>query len=247
MAKKQKNTEAAAPAKKSGVSGAPVRNLVILAAVCLALGVAFLVQPYFIRDYCGYVIGGLLCVTGLVYGVIYFLRKAADGVYRTELCSALVLLAAGVYVIAASFRPNAAGLSITLRLIVTAMGVLIAVDGALKLQYTVDLARMHFSAWWVGLFLSVLGAALGVMVTLGLVDGIGVRLGLMGDGFLGAMLTLGVSFILNALLDTGAAILVGVRERLAAKAVSEPAPEPAPAPAPADAGYYYTPPAPPQY
>ena len=236
-----KNEKTDSPAKKNGVSGDPVRNQIILAVVCLALGVAFLVQPYFIRDFCGFVIGGLLCATGLAYIIIYFLRKTVDGVFRTELCSGLVMLAAGVYVLAASFRPGAAGISITLRLIVTAMGVLIAVDGALKLQYAVDLARMRFAAWWVGLFLSTLGMALGVMTALGLVDGLGVRLGLMGDGFLGAMLALGVTFILNAMLDTGAAILVGVRNRIAAKdaAAAAAAAPPPPAPAPG----YYAPPA----
>ena len=231
MAKKQTVPDAASPVKRSGISGDPVRNQVVLAAVCLGLGIAFLVQPEFIRDYCGFVIGGLLCAIGLVYAVIYFVRKTVDGVYRTELCSGLVLLAAGAYVITASFRPDAAGISITLRLIVTAMGVLIAVDGALKLQYTVDLARMRFGAWWVGLLLSVLGMALGGMIMLGLVDGMGVHLGLMGGGFSGAMLSLGTGFILNALLDTGEAILVGVRNRLASKAAAQTPPPPAPDPA----------------
>lgn len=248
MAKRRNTADGGQSAKKSGISGNPVRNLAILAAVCLALGVAFLVQPYFIRDYCGYVVGGLLCAIGLVYVVLYFLRRTADGVYRTELCSGLILLAAGGYVIAASFRPDAAGISITLRMIVTAAGILMAVDGALKLQYTADLARMRFGAWWVGLFLSILGIMTGVMTALGLLDGLGVRLGLLGNGFLGAMLMLGIGFILNALLDTGAAILVGVRNRRAAKAESAPDAPPEAAPSPtAEPGTYYTPPTPPQY
>lgn len=235
MAKKDIPADSASSAKKSGISSNPIRNQIILAAVCLALGVAILVQPYFIRDYCGYVIGGLLCLIGVAFIIIYALRKTVDGVYRTELCSALVLLAAGAYVIAASVKPNAAGISITLRLIVTGMGVLIAVDGALKLQYAVDLARMRFGAWWVGLLLSLLSGALGVMTAMGIIDGLGVRLGLLGDEFLGAMLALGTAFILNALLDAGMAVLVSVRNRRAAKAA---VPTPPPAPPAPEPGVY---------
>ena len=245
MAKKKTNPESEA-AKKGGVSSNPVRNQIITSVVCIALGIAFLVQPYFIRDNCGFVIGGLLCAVGLAYIVIYALRKTVDGVFRTELCSGLVFLTAGGFAIAANLMPDAVGISITLRLIVTVMGVLIAVDGAMKLQYAVDLARMHFGGWWAGLFLSLLGMVLGVMTALGLVDGIGVRLGLMGDGFLGAMLALGSIFVLNGLLDAGSAILVGVRNRQAAKAAAAEIPAAAPGePVPGAVPPQDTPPAPP--
>lgn len=238
-------------AKKSGVLTNPIRNQVITAVVCLALGAAFIAIPDFIRYYCGYVIGGLLGLIGLVYIIIYFARKPVSGVYRTEFAAGVLILAAGAYVLAASFRPGEAGISITLRLIVTALGVLLAADGAMKLQYTLDLARMKFGAWWVGLLLSLLGLALGVLMAMGLVDALGVYLHLLGGGFLAAMLTLGAAMCLNGLLDTGMVILVAVRNHRAARAdAASPEPPAPPAPDPY-AGYYPpaqdTPPSPPQY
>lgn len=243
-------TDGEQSAKKSGVLTNPIRNQIITAVVSLGLGAAFIALPDFIRYYCGYVIGGLLGVIGLVYIIIYFARKPVSGVYRTEFAAGVLLVAAGAYVISASLRPNAVGISITLRWIVTGLGVLVAADGALKLQYTLDLARMKYGAWWVGLLLSLLGLALGVLMALGLVDAFGVYMHLMDGGFLGAMLALGAGLCLNGVLDLGMMTLVAVRNHAAAKAAAAAAAAPAPAPDPY-APYYPpaqdTPPAPPQY
>lgn len=235
-------------AKKSGILTSPIRNMLVTAIVCAALGVAFLVQPAFVRDYCGFVIGGLICLIGLIYIVMYFCRKQVSGIYRSEFALGAIALAAGVYVILASLRPDATGISITLWLIVTALGVLIAVDGILKLQYTLDLARMHFSAWWVGLLTSALGIALGVLTAMGLVDSFGVLIGMSESAFMNAMLFLGIAFCVNALLDLITVILVAVRNRRAAKAEAAAAMAPAaptvyeaPAPVTQETGTYQPP------
>ncbi len=217
MDKKQTGTGEQA-AKKSGVLTNPIRNLIIAAIVCLALGVVFLAQPYFMLNYCGYTIGGLVCAIGFVYVLIYFIRKPVSGVYRSEFAFGAMLLAAGVYLIVASYEPDTIGLSISLRMIVTALGVLIAADGVIKLQYTFDLARMHFSGWWVGLLTSALGIALGVLMAIGLVDYFGVLVGVSSNNFLNAMLFLGIGFCANAVLDLITVILVSVRNHGAAKA-----------------------------
>lgn len=242
MSKKVTEPDNGQSAKRSGILTNPIRNLIVTAILCLALGVAFLALPYFVRDFSGYVIGGLACVIGLAYIVIYFLRKPVSGIYRSEFAAGVVMLAAGVYIIVASLRPDATGISITLRLIVTALGVLMAVDGVLKLQYTLDLARMQFDAWWLGLFTSLLGLAIGILTAAGLVDDLGVRLSI-GDGdFLSAMLILGVAFIVNAVLDAVTVTLIAVRNHTAAKRAAADATSTASVP-PA-AGDYYAPTAP---
>lgn len=237
MAKQTNEADNGQSAKRSGILTNPIRNLAVTALLCLILGVAFLAMPYFVRYYCGYVIGGLLCAIGLVYTVIYFLRKPVSGIYRSEFASGMVILAAGIYVIVASLRPDATGISITLRMIVTALGVLTAADGVLKLQYTLDLARMRFDAWWVGLFTSLPGLALGVLTATGLVDDFGVRIHAGRDDYLSAMLMLGVAFIVNAILDVITLTLVAVRNHIASKAAPVP-------PSPAAPTPYYTPAAP---
>ncbi len=251
MENKRTGADGEQSAKKSGVLNDPIRNLIVTAVVSLGLGAAFIAFPDFIRYYCGYVIGGVLGLIGLVYIIIYFVRRPVSGVYRTEFAAGALLIAAGVYVITASLRPNEAGISITLRLIVTALGVLMAADGALKLQYTLDLARMRYGGWWTGLLLSLLGLALGVLTAMGLVDAFGVYMHLMDGGFLGAMLALGTALCLNGLLDLGMMTLVAVRNRRAAKADAAKTAEQPAAPADPYAAYYPpaqdTPPSPPQY
>ena len=217
MAKKTTEPDNGQSAKKTGIVTNPIRNLAVTAALCLILGVVFLAVPYFVRDYAGYVIGGLVSAIGLVYIIIYFLRKPVSGIYRSEFAAGIVMLSAGIYVTIASFRPDAAGISITLRLIVTALGILMAADGVLKLQYTLDMARMRFDAWWVGLFTSLPGLGLGILTATGLVDDFGVRISIGSDDFRSAMLVLGVAFIVNAVLDCVTLTLIAVRNRAAAK------------------------------
>ena len=225
-------------AKKSGVLTNPIRNMIVAMLVCIGLGAPFVLVPEFVRSYCGFLIGGLLCALGLVYIIIYFCRKPVGGVYRSEFATGVVMLAAGGYVIAASLRPDAIGISITLRFLVTALGVLIAMDGVMKLQYSLDLARMKFGGWWAAFLTSLLGIALGVLTAMGLVDSFGVTLGLRSNDFINAMLALGVGFCINGLLDLIVLILVAVRNRKAAKAAAA---VPEAPPMPPMAGYYAAP------
>ena len=83
MAKKNKKDAKAVKyseqhAKKSGMLNNPIRNMVITTLVCAVLAAAFLLQPHLVQEYCGYVLGGLVCAIGLVYILIYFIRKSTD-------------------------------------------------------------------------------------------------------------------------------------------------------------------------
>ncbi len=215
MDKKQTGMEEQA-ARKSGVLTNPIRNLIITSLVSLALGVVFLVQPYFMLNYSGYAIGGLVCIIGVIYIFIYFIRKPVSGVYRSEFALGTILTAAGLYLIVASYKTI--GISITLRMIVTALGILMAADGVMKLQYTLDMARMHYSGWWIAFLCSILGIALGVITALGLVDSFGVLVGTVSSDFINAMLFLGIGFCINALLDLCTMITIVVRNHQGAKA-----------------------------
>lgn len=223
MAKKNKEKKAAAAAKtgdqtsarKSGVLTNPIRNMIITALVCIALGCAFILQPILVYTYCGYVIGGLIGFIGLVYIIIYFARRPVSGVYRSEFALGLVALLAGAYVAFSSLIPETMGLAtvpITLAVIVRILGVLIAADGILKLQYTLDLIRMKYAKWWIALIVSILGIALGVLTTIGLIYSLGDSLGVNG------MMLLGIAFAANGVLDLITMIVVAVRNHKANKA-----------------------------
>ena len=203
-------------ARKSGVLTNPIRNLIITAIVSALLGAAFIVEPTLVYTYCTYVIGGLVGLIGLVYLIIYFCRKPVSGVYRSEFALGVLALLAGAYVAFSGLLPEneIANISFTLSLIVRIVGILIALDGLLKLQYALDLARMRYSKWWLALIFSLLGIAVGVLTTMGIIYNLGDTLGVSG------MLVLGAGFCVNALIDLIVMIIIAVRNHKANKADS---------------------------
>lgn len=245
MSKKRKS--AAAPAetaakkeKKSGraaVFGHPVRNLIVTAIISIVLGVAFIVKPYEVSVYCGYGVGGLIALVGLVYIVIYFVRKPVSGEYRSEFAIGLLAMLAGAYVALSGLITGGSGVGYVL--VIAILGVLIVADGLMKLQYSIDIARMKFPRWWLLLIFAVLGIGVGIItvtdfsntaragasVPPSMLYKVGGNMGLVKDKgsyntFYSGMMALGIGFCLNGVLDLAAMIVIIVRNRKAAKAAA---------------------------
>jgi hypothetical protein len=202
--------------KKATIFGNPVRNLIVCAVVAILVGAAFLAEPKLVYNYCGYAIGGLIALVGLVYILIYFLRKPVSGVYRSEFAMGLVALLAGAYVAVGGLLTSSSSSvsSLSFATIVRILGILMVAGGILKLQYTLDIARMKYSKWWIALIMSVLGVALGVVTAMGLTYSLGSTLGMSG------MDMLGIAFCLNGAFDLGVMIVVAVRNHKANKAAA---------------------------
>ena len=177
--KKDKNSAAPKGKVSRGIAN-PVRNLIVTTAVSILLGLAFFLKPIEVSNYCGYGVGGLLAVVGIVYILIYFLRKPVDGVFRSEFVIGLVALLAGAYVAlsgllasSTSSNMNMGGMGmmnsssssggVGYIIIVRVIGVLIVADGLLKIQYAVDIGRMGFRAWWIALIIAVVCIGIGVL------------------------------------------------------------------------------------
>ena len=214
----------------------PVRNLIVTAVVSVLLGVAFFLKPYEVSIYLGYGAGGILGLVGIIYILIYFIRKPVSGVYRSEFVIGLVALLAGVYVALSGLITSSGGIGYIM--IIRIIGVMIVADGLLKLQYAVDLGRMKFKTWWVALIFAVLSIAVGVLTVtdfsgktlsassstpVSMIYNLGGMLGL-GSGygnyasFYGGMMMLGIGFWVNAAFDLAVLIIIAVRNHKAAKA-----------------------------
>ena len=210
--------------KRERIFGSPIRNLFFCALISALLGAAFLLQPATVYTYCGFAIGGLIGVIGLLYIIIYFCRKPVSGMYRSEFFIGFVALLIGAYVAFGGYLGDGVSASgIGFETIVKMLGILIAADGVLKLQYTLDVARMKYSGWWGGLIWSLLGIALGVATVLGIVYGVGDTLKLGGvfsflgyssEPFINGMLALAVAFCINCLLDLFTMIVIANRNRM---------------------------------
>lgn len=213
----------------------PVRNLIVTACVSLLLGLAFFLKPYEMSLYLGYGAGGLLGIVGIVYILIYFLRKPVSGVYRSEFVIGLVALLAGAYVALSGLISSTGGVGYVM--IVRIIGVLIVCDGLLKVQYAVDIGRMKFRAWWAALIIAVLSIGVGVITAtdfagktitssttapVSLLYNMGGSMGLGSKygayaAFYGGMKMLGIGFMVNAVLDLAVLIILAVRNSKASR------------------------------
>lgn len=227
--------------KESRISrgiASPVRNLIVTTVASVLLGLAFFLKPYEVSLYLGYGAGGLLGLVGIIYILIYFLRKPVSGEYRSEFVIGLVALLAGAYVALSGLITSSGGVGYVM--IVRAIGVLIVADGLLKVQYAVDIARMKFRAWWVALILAVLSIGVGVLTatdfsgktitasvttppsmlySLGNTMGLGAGYGNYA-AFYGGMKMLGVGFLANGVLDLATLIIIAIRNHKAARAAA---------------------------
>lgn len=95
-AKQEKRAQKAA--RKAHVFGNPIRNLVLTALASLLLGLAFILEPSLVYTYCGYALGGVIGLFGLIYIIIYFCRRPVVGEYRYEFVVGLVALLIGAYI-----------------------------------------------------------------------------------------------------------------------------------------------------
>ncbi len=184
----------------SRIIGNPVRVLIILAIISAVLGVALFQFYESYKSYFDYMIGGLIILIGLVSIVFYFAKKTIDGVYRYEFAVGILCIAFGTYVALNG------GASFSFLVIIGAM---CAFDGVIKLQYSLDLARMRFKAWWLPLIFAVLGIAIGVVILMGIFGEV------FGEGE--GISMAGIALCVNALFDIICAIVIAVRNRKAAK------------------------------
>ena len=213
--------QAAQPAsitKKAAVFGHPVRNLIVTALIGIVLGALFVVPQLqtIVYSYICYAAGGVLAVVGLVYIILYFVRKPVSGEYHYEFGCGLVAVLVGAYVALSNMLFPSSGMEITFAVIAKLIGIAIALDGILKIQYTLDLARMHYKKWWIALITSILGIAMGVGMAF-FMDDINTLAYSMGFT---PMTVLGAAYCLNGVLDLITMTVVAVRNHKANKAAA---------------------------
>ncbi len=201
--KSQKNT--AAEPRKSRIIGNPVRVMIVMAIISILIGIALVRFYDQYETYFDFIIGGIVMAIGIVNIVFYFAKKMEDGVFRSEFALGIVCLAVGIFVALNG------GASFSFLIVI---GVLCALDGIIKLQYTLDLARMHYKKWWIVLVFSILGIVVGIIILMGILN----------DVFDTSITYTGLIMCLNALFDAAVAVIVAVRNRKALKAAAAPAP-----------------------
>lgn len=207
MARKNKKAKKnnAVESRKNRIIGNPVRVMIVMAVISVLIGIALVRFYDQYESYFDFIIGGIVMAIGIVNIVFYFAKKMVDGVFRSEFALGIVCLAVGIFVALNG------GASFSFLIVI---GVLCALDGIIKLQYTLDLARMHYKKWWIVLAFSILGIVVGIIILMGILN----------DVFDTSITYTGLVMCLNALFDAAVAAIVAVRNRKALKAADAPAP-----------------------
>lgn len=203
---------AAGEKKKYRVIGSPARVLAVAAVISLLLGLFLFKFYYQYYNFVDYVVGGIIALVGIFSLVAYFAKRMIDGVYRNEFAMGIICLGIGGWIILRS------GDDYTFFL--TVIGLLCALDGVIKLQYTLDLTRMGYKKWWLPLALSVLSIAVGVVILMDLLGGLewAVKVSYVG-----------LALCANAIFDIVTLVAIALRNRKASKAAEASAEEEGPA------------------
>lgn len=131
-------------------------RLVLLSVAVIAVGVLFVLRPGTSGQLICYLVGGALCLAGVVRFIVYFLGDFRQSFGSFDLVRGTALVLCGGYIL---LRPE-----LLYGILTTAFGLFLVVDGVLKLQYAIDLYRMKARGWWSVLAVALLMAVLGVVV-----------------------------------------------------------------------------------
>ncbi len=158
------------------------KSLILADVAIIVLGVLMIVFPERSGDFICRAIGVILCVMGVFRVVAYFAYDRSELFSSFALVQGAAFIGFGVYFLA---RPQFLAAFLTV-----ALALVLIIGGVMKLQYTIDLARMGSSLWWIELIGALIMATLGVVAFLDPFEAAS-----------GLMIFIGVSFLVDGIWD----------------------------------------------
>ena len=171
-----------------------IKNMKIsyfLAAVLyIVLGAVFLIWPTNIGNILCWAFGLVLLAYGVITIISFLVHDSRLGSFRFELVLGIVCAAVGILFL---LRPD-----FILSIFPIILGIYIIIDALLNLKRAIELHSMLYPRWWVALALSLVSAALGVLIC--------ARPLFLADTL---FMIVGVVFIYNGVSDLWALFMVG--------------------------------------
>ena len=133
-----------------------VRDLSVITVLLFLTGLFCVLFPGKSGIVICYVIGIALAVWGIFRTVVYFASEMTVPFASYAFVQGIFLMIFGVYCI---LKPNN-----LVGMLTALFAVVLIVDGALKLQYSMDLLRIHASLWTIVFVLSLVAIAFGIIV-----------------------------------------------------------------------------------
>ena len=128
----------------------------LAAILYIVLGLVLLIWPGMTSSLVCFFFGLMLLIYGIITIISFFVHDSRQGSFRLELFLGIVAAGVGLVFL---LRPD-----IVLSILPVVLGIYIVIDSLLNLKRAFDLNRMNYSNWWVVLVLSLVSAALGVLI-----------------------------------------------------------------------------------
>ncbi len=129
------------------------RDFALMAAACIVLGLLLLLYPETSGTIISVIIALVLAAAGVMHILTYIFRRYPDDIGHMDLVFGLICAGLGVFLF---LHPG-----ILISLLPTVLGLLLIIDGIVKLQSAIDLARLHTGRWWIILILAAASIILG--------------------------------------------------------------------------------------
>ena len=135
------------------------KSVYVTSAIYVVLGLVMVIFPETtMKTFC-LTLGAIAAVLGIINLVTYFTRNTViDSVYRYDFVTGVVLILAGLALIVKMDK--------VIELIPVLLGILILVNGIIKLQHAIDLKRIEFNGWLYVLVFSLLCLSIGAICVL---------------------------------------------------------------------------------
>ena len=135
----------------------------ILTAISyIAMGIILIARPEISYITLTYIAGGIIIAIGVIHVIKYIVRGISDGKLNTFLSTGLILIIVGIFMIV-----RAADIVVVVPIM---LGLAVIIDGFIKLQRSIDLARLRFEGWVFVLILALMAIAMGVIMVVKPVD-----------------------------------------------------------------------------
>ncbi|MBE7055984.1 MAG: DUF308 domain-containing protein [Ruminococcaceae bacterium] len=134
-----------------------IKSSYMLTAILYALlGILMLIWPEIITRIVCYGFGSLLMIYGLIQIIANFSNKAKTKFSGINTVNGLISSGIGIFfIVKYQILTDSIGF---------VMGLVIIIDSFIKFQKSLELQKHNYSLWWVGLLLTFLTIALGVLV-----------------------------------------------------------------------------------
>ncbi len=132
------------------------RDFIYTALALMGVGAMFIFMPRSSSKLICYLTASLLCIWGLIKLFMYFGsdRKEIFGSYGLVGAIGLIIAGVAIFMNPGFFEG----------ILAIFFGCVLIIDGVLKLQYGIDLARIGAKLWWLIMVLAVLMIVMGVIV-----------------------------------------------------------------------------------